>query len=227
MGLTEVTVGVDAVTTVTVAVAVTDVSATEVAVMTTVLGEGTEVGAVYTPLVEPIAPIPVSVVESDQVTFWQVGFDVRLQPGLFTVAVKRNVSPVPTVALVGVITMLIPVTMVIVAVEIFDVSACAVPVTVTAGCTVVVPLLVVAGIVAGAVYKPDASIEPHVFAVTPVAQVMDQVTAVLLDPVTSAVNCWVRLVITLVAVGETVMETVDDLLEPQPRAPSAASVQST
>ena len=41
LGLTEVTVGVVAVTTLTVAVAVTDVSATEVAVMITVLGEGT------------------------------------------------------------------------------------------------------------------------------------------------------------------------------------------
>lgn len=37
LGLTEVTVGIDAVTTVTVAVAVTDVSATEVAVIMTVL----------------------------------------------------------------------------------------------------------------------------------------------------------------------------------------------
>ena len=46
LGLTEVTVGVAAVTTLTVAVAVTEVSATEVAVMITVLGEGTVVGAV-------------------------------------------------------------------------------------------------------------------------------------------------------------------------------------
>jgi hypothetical protein len=46
LGLTEVTVGVDAVTTETVAVAVTEVSATDVAVMITVLGEGTAEGAV-------------------------------------------------------------------------------------------------------------------------------------------------------------------------------------
>jgi hypothetical protein len=46
LGLTEVTVGSVAVTTLTVAVAVTDVSATEVAVMMTVLGEGTAAGAV-------------------------------------------------------------------------------------------------------------------------------------------------------------------------------------
>ncbi len=64
LGLTEVTVGCDAVTTVTVAVAVTEVSATEVAVIMTVLGEGTVVGAVYTPVVEPTVPIPVSVVET-------------------------------------------------------------------------------------------------------------------------------------------------------------------
>lgn len=69
-GLTEVTVGVVAVTTVTEAVAVTEVSATDVAVMMTVLlGVGTVAGAVYTPEVEPMVPIPVSVVESDQVTF--------------------------------------------------------------------------------------------------------------------------------------------------------------
>jgi hypothetical protein len=49
-------VGVDAVTTVTVAVAVTEVSATDVAVMMTVLGEGTVVGAVYTPELAPIEP---------------------------------------------------------------------------------------------------------------------------------------------------------------------------
>ncbi len=47
MGLTDVTVGVVAVTTVTVAVAVTDLSATEVAVIVTTLGVGTVPGAVY------------------------------------------------------------------------------------------------------------------------------------------------------------------------------------
>jgi hypothetical protein len=45
LGLTEVTVGFVAVTILTVAVAVTEVSDTEVAVMMTVLGEGTVVGA--------------------------------------------------------------------------------------------------------------------------------------------------------------------------------------
>ena len=80
-----------AVTTVAVAVAVAAVSATDVAVMMTVLGEGTAEGAVYTPVVAPIVPIPVSVVESDQVTFWQVGLEVILHPGLLTVAANRKV----------------------------------------------------------------------------------------------------------------------------------------
>jgi hypothetical protein len=151
LGLTEVTVGVDAVTTLTEAVAVTEVSDTDVAVTMTVLGEGTVAGAEYTPVVEPIVPMPVNVVERDQVTLSQVWFEVVLHPGLFTVAVKRKVSPVPTVALVGVIVMLIPVMMVRVAVAVFLVSACAVAVTVTVGAIVVVPLDVTVGIVAGAV----------------------------------------------------------------------------
>src|SRR5487761_1953443 len=92
LGLTEVTVGVVAVTTETVAVAVTDVSVTDVAVTITVLGEGTVVGAVYTPLVAPMVPIPVTVVESDQVTLLQVGSEVALHPGLLTVAVNRKNS---------------------------------------------------------------------------------------------------------------------------------------
>jgi hypothetical protein len=179
---------VAAVTTVAEAVAVTDVSATDVAVTVTVLGDGTVAGAVYTPVVEPMLPTPVSVVESDQVTFWHVGFDVRLQPGLLTVAVKRKVSPVPTVALVGEMAMLIPVTMVSVDVAVLVVSACAVPVIVTVGAIVVVPLVVVVGIVAGAVYSPVPSIVPHELAATPVAQVRVQVTAVLLLPVTRALN---------------------------------------
>lgn len=151
LGLTEVTVGMDAVTTVTVAVAVTEVSATDVAVIVTVLGDGTVVGAVYTPEVEPMVPIPVRVVESDHVTLLQVGFEVILQPGLFTVAAKRKVSPVPTVAEVGVRVMLMPVTMVKVAVAALVVSACAVPVIVTTGAIVGVPLTVTDGMVAGAV----------------------------------------------------------------------------
>jgi hypothetical protein len=47
--------------------------------------------------------------------------------------------------------MLIPVMIVRVAVAVLDVSACAVPVIVTVGAAVVVPLEVVVGMVAGAV----------------------------------------------------------------------------
>jgi hypothetical protein len=189
-GLTEVTVGCDAVTIETVAVAVTDVSATEVAVIITVLGDGTDVGAVYTPDVEPMLPIPVSVVDRDHVTLSQVGFEVILQPGLFTVAVNRNVSPVPTIAAVGLSVILIPVTMVSVAVAIFVVSACAVPVIVTTGAIVGVPLTETEGIVAGAVYRPVASIVPQAVAtmLLTVSQVRVHVTAVLLFPVTRALN---------------------------------------
>ena len=98
-----------------------------------------------------MAPIPVSVVESDQVTLLHVGFEVILQPGLFTVAAKTKCSVVPTVALAGVMAMLIPVTMVSVAVANLEVSACAVPVTVALGAIVVVVPEVIVGIVAGAV----------------------------------------------------------------------------
>lgn len=185
--------GVVAVTTVTVAVAVTDVSATDVAVMMTVLPPcvevGTEEGAVYTPVVEPMVPIPVRVVESDQVTLSQVGLEVRLHPGLLTVAENVNVSPVPIVAEVGVTLMLIPVMRVRVAVAVLEESACEVAVTVTVGAIDIVPLEVVVGIVAGAVKSPVPSMEPQVFAATPVAQVRDQLTAVLLEPVTAALNC--------------------------------------
>src|SRR5579863_3119834 len=98
-----------------------------------------------------MVPIPVSVVESDQVTLLQVGFEVVLHPGLVTVAVNRKNSPVPTVALVGVMVMLMPVMMVSVAEAVLEVSACAVAVIVTVGSVVVVPLEVTVGIVAGAV----------------------------------------------------------------------------
>jgi hypothetical protein len=137
-----------------VAVAVTEVSATDVAVIITALGEGTEVGAVYTPDapdVDWIVPIPVSVVERDHVTSSHFGVETMLQPGLFTVAPNRKVSPVPTVADVGFSEMLIPVTIVSVAVAVLVVSACEVPVIVTTGAIVGVPLTVTVGMVRGAV----------------------------------------------------------------------------
>jgi len=145
-------VGSLAVWTFTVAVAVIDVSATEVAVMVTALGEGAVVGAVYVPLVsmEPKFVVVV-LVGTDHVTFKQVGFEVVLHPGLLTVAVKVKCSPVPMKALPGVIEMLIPVISVRVAVAVFVVSACAVAVIVTVGSGVTVPEIVAVGIVPGAV----------------------------------------------------------------------------
>src|ERR1700680_3136215 len=101
-------------------------SATDVTVMMTVLGVGTFVGAVYTPVVEPMVPSGFGVVVlvgSDQVTFRQVGLEVILHPGLLTVAANRKVSPVPTVAEVGLILMLIPVTIVSLAAAVLVVSA--------------------------------------------------------------------------------------------------------
>jgi hypothetical protein len=98
-----------------------------------------------------MVPIPVSVVESDQVTLLQVGLEVILHPGLFTEAANVKCSPVPTVALVGVRVMLIPVTIVRLAVAVLLVSACAVAVTVAVGAIVVVVPDVTVGIVAGAV----------------------------------------------------------------------------
>ena len=95
-------------------------------------------------------PIPVSVVESENVTFSQVGFVVRLHPGLVTVATKGKVSVVPIVAVVGVMVMAIPVTIVNEAEAVFVVSACDVAVTVAVGAATVVPLDVVVGSVAGA-----------------------------------------------------------------------------
>jgi hypothetical protein len=64
---------------------------------------------------------------------------------------------------------------------------------------------------------------PQVLAATPLAQLSVQVIAVLLFPVTAPLNCCVRLVITLAVVGVTVMATPEELLPPQPHAPSAAA----
>ncbi len=103
------------------------------------------------PRLGSIVPIPVSVVESDQVTLRHVVFEVVLQPGLLTVAEKVKCSPVPIVAEAGVTEILIPVMIVNVALSTFVVSACAVAVIVTVGAMTVVPFDVVVGIFAGAV----------------------------------------------------------------------------
>src|ERR1700674_4418789 len=71
---------------------------------------------------------------------------------------------------------------------------------------------------------PVASMAPHVFAATPVAQVRVQVIAVLLEPVTAPLKSWVRLVITLAMVGVIVMVTPAELLLlPQPQTPNTAA----
>jgi|ERR1700752_478880 len=154
----DVTVGVTAVTSVAVAVAVTEVSATDVAVIVMVLPDvGIVPGALYWALFgllgsgTVMVPIPVRVVDRDHVTFLHVGSVVGLHPGLLTVAVYGKCSLVPTVAVDGARVMLIPVMMVIVAPAVLEVSACAVAVIVAVGAIVVVPLDVVVGMVAGAV----------------------------------------------------------------------------
>ena len=60
-------------------------------------------------------------------------------------------SPVPTVALLGAIEILMPEMMTTVAVAVLVVSACAVAVIVAVGVIVVVPFVVTVGIVFGAV----------------------------------------------------------------------------
>lgn len=73
-----------------------------------------------------------------------------MHPGLFTLALNEKCSPVPRVAVDGVMLMLIPVIMVTAALAVLEVSACDVPVIVAVGAIVVVPLDVVVGRVAGA-----------------------------------------------------------------------------
>jgi hypothetical protein len=91
---------------------------------------------------------------------------------------------------------------------------------VAVGVIVVVPFEVTVGIIFGAVYRPVASMVPQAGAVTPVGQVMVQVTVVLLFPVIRPENCCVRFVITLAVVGVIVIVTVVLELDPQPIVPS-------
>jgi hypothetical protein len=88
---------------------------------------------------------------TDHVTFRHVVLEVVLHPGLLTVAAKVKCSPVPMVAPNGVIAMLIPVMIVMVAEAVLVVSATEVAVTVAVGSGVTVPEIVNVGIVAGAV----------------------------------------------------------------------------
>jgi len=92
------------------------------------------------------------VVGTDQVTTRQLFVATLLShPGLLTVAVKVKCSPVPTVAVVGVIEMLMPEIIVTVALAFLVVSACDVAVMVAVGVVVGVPFVVTVGTVFGAV----------------------------------------------------------------------------
>src|SRR6266852_791137 len=103
------------------------------------------------PVLGSIAPTPV-VVGTDHVTTRQLlALTVLSQPGLLTVAVKVKCSPVPTVAVVGEIEMLMPEIIVTVAVAFLVVSACDVAVMVAVGVVVAVPFVVTVGTVFGAV----------------------------------------------------------------------------
>jgi hypothetical protein len=114
-------------------------------VIVTVLGEGAGEGAVYKPLLASIVP---PVVGTDQVTTWHWLATTELShPGLLTVAVNVKFSPVPTVAVVGVMETLMPEIIVTVALAVLVVSACAVPVIVAVGVIVVVTVGTVLGAV--------------------------------------------------------------------------------
>src|SRR6266849_10661351 len=102
------------------------------------------------PVLGSIAPTPV-VVGTDHVTTRQLlAPTVLSQPGLLTVAVKVKCSPVPTVAVVGEIEMLMPEIIVTVALAFLVVSACDVAVMVAVGVVVGVPFVVTVGTVFGA-----------------------------------------------------------------------------
>ena len=94
------------------------------------------------------------------------------------------------------------------------VSACAIAETET---------VVVVGNSGGAVYRPVVLIVPLV-ASPPTTPFTCQVTAVFVEPVTVAVNCWVVAPATLAVVGEIVMVTpaaVVSFLPPHPAQISA------
>ena len=145
----------------TIAVAVTVVSLTEVAVIVTELPVvGTVPGAVYLPVLASIVPSQLGVVVAqvlvgtDHVTAVQsVVPTVLTHPGLLTLAVKIKFSAVPTVAVVGAIKMAMPERIVTVAVAVLVVSAWAVAVIVAVGVIVGVPpvVLLTVGTVLGAV----------------------------------------------------------------------------
>ena len=125
--------------------------------------------------------------EATRRRFTEAAVDLHGSVGPLTVAVKFRVPPAATVGLVGVRVTDTAVT-VIVAVADFVPSATLVAVIMT---------LCPALIVAGAVYRP-------VLESAPTAGLSDQVTLVLLVPVTVAVNCWVCEAVRFTEVGPIV-----------------------
>lgn len=172
---------------VTLAEADLEESATEVAVTLTCAGFGTEPGAAYKPLDEtvphaaPEQPVPLTV----QVTSVFVVFT--------TVAVNCCVLLATIWALVGEMLTAMGGRMVIVAEPDFSGFATDVAVTVTTAGF---------GTEAGALYTPDDVMMPHAASEQPLPDKL-QLTAVLVAPVTVAVNncCWLTTM--LVAAGET------------------------
>src|SRR5271166_939666 len=158
---------------VTVAEAVLLGSACDVAVTEIVAGVGTAGGAVYSPLAStvphaaPTQPVP----DTLQLTAVLVG--------PVTVAVNCLVSPAKTRALVGEILITTGPTTVTVALPDLEESACETAVTVIVGGL---------GSLLGAVYSPPLVMVPQADPVQPAPETL-QVTAVLMIPVTVAVNC--------------------------------------
>jgi hypothetical protein len=194
-------------TTVIVADAVFDVSATDFAVRVTVAGEGTTAGAVYviatpealalvesTPHVAPEQPVPLS---------------VHVAPlfcaSFVTVAVKFCVRLTVTFAVVGATVTPIAGATVIVAEAVRDVSAAEVAFRVTVAGE---------GTVAGAVYviaAPEAlelaDNVPHVAPLQPVPVRVHVTPLFWASFVTVAVKFWVLLTLTVAAVGATTTPT--------------------
>ena len=113
---------------------------------------------------------------------------VLLEP--VTVAVNCSVPPEETVALVGEIEIATAPGALTVTVDEAEMAVLAWLVAVT--------VTVVLEVTVGAVKSPEVEIDPAL---------ADQVTAVFVEPLTEAVNCWVPPEVTVVLVGEIEIET--------------------
>jgi hypothetical protein len=175
--------------TVTVAEALRAVSAWDTAVTVTVLGDGTVLGAVYSPLesMVPTVVFPPATPFTCQLTA------VLLEK--VTDAVNCCVEVTATEVLEGLTD--IGVATVTVASAVLVVSALEITVMVTAAGL---------GIEAGAVYSPVPDMVPCVV-LPPVTPFTCQITSVFLVFFTVAVNCVVDEVATVAVVGETSTET--------------------